>query len=527
MSEVIVSASSMVTKRLGVGSSAYAAFVQSPVGTSPMYGDSTTFFSLDGSPSGGGTGDGRYPDKLGNLEKMNFHQRLQVIRFFYEMDPLASTAVDKTVEIGIGPLLFDRNECTDKELDLYKSVLPLLREYLQKAAVEYLLSGLVIPQVSWKSITSSDLDLRGRSTFEMPDKIWILNPDSIVLKFSGFNGQVDAYMTVDDELAYFIQHNGTKKDGTKDVESYQRMVEEFPEFVAAVKRGEKEVLLENATIIRRKPKTYDPYPSPYLLPAIESLEFKRNLKKMDYSIASRVISAIMLIKLGNDLFPLTEDDEDQLTALKTELLWRNKPNNIERVFQLFGNHTLTIEWIYPDTAAMLNQEKYAAINEDIFYALGLPRIIVSGETLRSASSSAEYAMFSPAESMRRMREDLIIWANQLLKDVKKRNNLKNVINVKFDELRLYDIEKLSNVAAKLFASNAISLTSLAQSAGYDFAAEVEQKAIERDLMKEFDIPEFPAMPFSPSPKTVGAPTTKPTVEKPAVAKPETPKPKEP
>lgn len=514
MSEVVVSASTEVTKKSGIGGSAYAGFVQTPVGASPMYGDSTTFFSLSGSPSGGGSGDGRYPDKLGNLEKMSFHQRLQIIRFFYEMDPLASTAVDKTVEIGIGPLLFDRNDCTDKELDLYKSVLPLLREYLQKAAVEYLLSGLVIPQVSWKSATSDELNFRGRSTFEVPGKIWILNPDGIVLKFSGFNGQVDAYMTVDDELAYFIQHNGIKKDGSKDIESYLRMVEEFPEFVAAVKRGEKEVLLENATVIRRKPKTYDPYPSSYLLPAIESLEFKRNLKKMDYSIASRVISAIMLIKLGNDTYPLTEDDEDQLSNLKTELLWRNKPNNIERVFQLFGNHTLTIEWIYPDTAAMLNQEKYAAINEDIFYALGLPRIIISGETLRSASSSAEYAMFSPAESMRRMQEDLLIWANQLLIDVKKRNKLKNVISVRFDELRLYDIEKLSNVANKLFASNALSLTSLAQSAGYDFAVEVEQKAKERDLMKEYDIPEFPAMPFSPPPRSVGAPAAKPAVPKP-------------
>jgi hypothetical protein len=224
---------------------------------------------------------------------------------------------------------------------------------------------------------------------------------------------------------------------------------------------------------------------------------------MDYSIASRVISAIQLIKLGNDEYPLTEDDSDQLTDLEQKMLWRNRARNIDRVFQLFSNHTLEIEWVYPDTEAMLDYNKYEAVNQDIFFAVGVPRILVSGETLRSATSQAEFAMFSPAATIDRYRSDILRWIETIIDEIAKRNKFKNKVHARFEELRLYDLSKLTELVASLYEHNALSLTSLAKSLGYEFEDEVELKAKERELMKKFNIPEFPAMPFSPQPGTPG------------------------
>jgi len=480
-------------KNLG---SAFAAWVQSPIGATPVYNESIMGTTLSGTE----------PDKLGNLQHLSFHDKLKLIRTFFEIDPIANTVIEKSIDIAVGRLIFDRNDCDDREVAIYKKSEELFSKYLQESALEYLLSGLVIPQVIWDEVPAIEIGSNARKPAMLPARCWILNPENIVLKSRIFQGDVEAYFSVPDELRRFIQDGG--KD---DPEAYELLKEQFPDLVKRVKAGELQILLKDAFIIRRKPKTYDPYPTSYLLPAIESLEYKRNLRKMDYSIAARIIGAIQLIRLGSDDYPLTEDDEDQITALRSELLWRGRTGNVERVFQLFGNHTLQIDWIYPDTEAMLSQDKYAAVNQDIFFALGFPRILVSGETMKSATSSAEYAMFSPAESLKRMREDILTWVDELLKEIKEKNNLKNLVTVHFEEIRLYDMEKIADVAAVLYENNALSLTSLAQSAGYDFDKEVIMKSRERELMEEYDIPEFPSKPFSPQPQ----PVTKAPAKKPA------------
>jgi hypothetical protein len=143
------------------------------------------------------------------------------------------------------------------------------------------------------------------------------------------------------------------------------------------------------------------------------------------------------------------------------------------------------------------------VNQDIFFAVGVPRILVSGETLRSATSQAEFAMFSPAATIDRYRNEVLLWVKEMLKEMQKRNGFEHRANPRFEELRLYDLSKLTELVASLYEHNALSLTSLAKSLGYQFEDEVEMKAKERELMKEFDIPEFPAMPFSPQPGIPG------------------------
>lgn len=472
------------------GAPAYAAFVTNPYGSRTLYADAIL-------PTLSGQNE---PDKM--VIPTDFHSRVRLVRYFYELDPIANTVVDKIVEISISKLILDRNECTDDELSIYMAVRDLFENYLREAALEYLLSGLVVPRVSWGDKTPKELGIKLTRRIRLPAEAWVLDPSYLELRRIPMTPQIGVIMNIPPELKSFINEKGVL-NGYKDTELYKFTIEHYPEVVEAIRQGESKVVLDDAFLIRRKDKTYDPYPTPYLLAALESLAFKRNLKKMDYSVASRVISAIQLVRLGNDDFPITEDDDDLLEDLKKEMLWRNTPKNIDRVFQLFANHTLEIDWIFPDTDAMLNREKYEAVNQDIFYALGFPRILVSGETARSATSQAEFAMFSPAESMKRLRDHLLTWVDLLVDEIQEENNLEHKVAVRFEELRLYDIGKLTQVAALLYENNALSLTSLANSAGYDFDKEAVMKKHEREVMEEYEIPEFPPKPFSPKPDVPG------------------------
>jgi hypothetical protein len=476
------------------GKLALAAFVHNPIGSRELYSDDSLLTSL--------TSGGNEPDKMQLPE--DFHKRTQLVRYFYERDPIANTVVDKLVELGITSLVLDRNECSDEEYAIYEHAVEVFEKYLKDAAVEYLLSGLVLPRVEWGSVAPDEVDGEVKQRrYTVPTSSWILNPIDIELIQVPMMDEVLVMLTLPDNVRKFL------KSGRVGPIEYraalERFVSQYPEVARAGVDGQGKVLLENQYLIRRKVTTYDVYPTPFLLAATESMMFKRNLKKMDYSIASRVVSAIQLIRLGSDEFPLGEDDVDQLDDLKQEMLWRNKSKNIDRVFQLFANHTVQIDWVYPDTEAMLDYNKYEAVNQDIFFAMGVPRILVSGETLRSATSQAEYAMFSPAATINQFREHLLEWVRLLVREMKERNNFENMVEVRFEQLRLFDLDKLTNLVTMLYDRNALSLTSLAGSVGYEFEDEVEMKALERDLMKEFGIPEFPAMPFSPSPGQVGQP----------------------
>lgn len=459
----------------------FAAMVTSPIGSMPMYYESIL----------GSSTSHIEPDKIGSFRKLNFHEKLAIIRFYYEYDPVASRVIDKIIELGITGLTLDRNDCDDTEYEIYNKAIPVFMQYLMDACLEYLLSGLIVPQVEWETYTPVELELSVNRQITLPKHIGLVNPDFIELQYEGFTNEIKVYYLVPEELKEFLQ-----KKGGDDLDSYQEFVDQYPELAAKIMAGESKIYLDDQFIIRRRGKSYDPYPTPFLQAAIESLEFKRNLRKMDYAISARVISAIQMIRLGNDTYPLTEDDEDQLDALRNEMLWRNQPNNVERVFQLFGNHTLDINWVYPDTQAMLDKAKYESVNEDIFYALAFPRILISGETQRSATSQAEFAMFSPAETIKRIREDLLRYITLLISEIKKTNNLKHSTVPRFPEIRLFDIEKLAKVASQLYQANAISLTSLAKSADYNFDDEVVMKSKDQDLLNKYGLPETPAMPFS-------------------------------
>ncbi len=437
------------------------------------------------------------PDKL-TIPK-DWSKLIEQIRFYYERDPIASTVINKSVDIGINELINVRGEASDEVYNVYEYFKPQLYNFLKLVAREYLLSGLVIiPEMTWKTIKIND------KNYILPDVLWIRDSATIVAKKTPIPGRINYYVKIEDTTVDFILNKGVYPDGTKDEETYNILRKKYPKFVKSIESGETEILLEDTYIVlTRSPISGKVYPTPYLMPVLESLNYKRNLRKMDYSIASRVISAIQLFTLGDKDFPLTEDDEYQLTDLKNQINWRGQEGNIERVFQLFGNHTLKIEWIYPDTRALLDNNKYKAVDQDILFGLGFPRILLSGETERSATSNAEFAMFSPSESIKAMRKELLPFLNKLYADIAKRNNFDVYPRADFGNIRLYDVEKMANVAKDMYEKGVISRTSYLNTIGHTFDDEVFNMIRERDVMKKERLPEFTPQPFTPQPKIVG------------------------
>lgn len=438
------------------------------------------------------------PDKM---EISNdYYKQVAMCRFFYSRDPIVSGAINKQVELAFNGYKPKRRKCSDEEFAVYSAINDTILDSLKGMALEFLTSGLIVPEIGWKRVTGGELGLKNRRnrSYYVPDYIWLRAPENLVLKPSPIPTKVRLFVKVSSEDVTFIRSKGVYSDGTKDTELYDQIVRDYPEYVQMILDGKTEIPLNDHFVIRRKVVSTGLFPTPYLLPALESLVHKRNLKKMDYSIASRVISAIQLVQLGDKDFPLTEDDSDAMEDLKKQMTWRTTQSNMERVFQLFGNHTLKISWVYPDTAALLDDTKYISVNEDILHALGIPKIITVGETGRSATSQAEFALLPPAEVLKSLRNDLAPFVKELYKQIQERNHFTEVPAVGFAPIKLYDPEKISKVGETLFNNGALSPQTWDEISGFDIEYENEQelrKAAE-EITKKLGIEPTPQVPFS-------------------------------
>lgn len=458
-------------------------------------------------------------DKLEFTKHGDWSRVVQDCRYYYKRDPFVATVINKIIDMAINDIIIRPGEARDSIQNIVQGIKHPLLQFLRGASLEYLSSGLVLPEISFTEVERDELHALGIKRFSkllLPTDMWVRDAATIVVKDPFIGGKKSYFMKITDEMQYFIKNKGTYSDGTKDLELYQQLLEEYPEIVRAVLAGETQIKLENPMVIQYRTLSSDSYPTPYLYPALESLKHKRNLKRMDYSIAARVITAIQLFKMGSDEYPLTEDNEDQLESLKQEVMWRESQSDkqMERIFQLFGNHTLDVSWVMPDVEALLDESKYRSVNQDIAVALGFPRILITGETERTQTSDPDIATISPLNTMERIRESIFPIVHRIIDTIVKENNLGGQPIVEFKPINLMAMSDFVSGIAELYNTGNLSREDYDAAFGYSFYEQVEKRVEEKAIMDEKNLDEFAPVPHSPQPGQQTTTTKKP-VKKPA------------
>ena len=421
------------------------------------------------------------------------------------------------IDLGITDINFKKSKLSANEIRIVESLIEGLEAFSENLALEFLLSGLVVPEIEYGLVSREEMQSYGIKKYSkliLPVSMWLRDPNTIKIN-SALVDSPSYFVEIPEKIIFFIQNKGVYPDGTEDKGLYERLKEHYPEFVAKVLNNERYVLLENDLIFRRRYTTDSPYPITYLNSVIESLRHKRNLKRMDYAIAARVIGAIQLFKLGSDEFPVTQDQDEQFQAIKDQMTYRySGGRDIERIFQLFSNHTLNIEWIFPPTDALLDDAKYKDVNNSIVLGLGFPRILMTGETERTGTSDAEFATMSPIRTMEKFRHRIEIVLNSIVKKVFEDNNLKGTTEIEFEPINIRNFADFITALSKLYETGNLSREEFSGAFGYDIEEEFNKISEEKKLMKEYDIEEFPAQPFTPQannaqPKPDQKPDTKP------------------
>lgn len=421
-----------------------------------------------------------YYDGTPNLGK--YHDQLKICRWFHKFDPIASTVINRMADMSITTIRNRRNtklnadQVDDTTMAYFEALVEELRPVIKQMALEYLLHGLVVPAYSFKRLRGDLISEKlGRKRYTVPDQMWIRNPENLELKRKPTGTDRQIWLKIPKDDIELVQNKGVRSDGTEDKEAYRYLVDNFPEYVAAIRSGKTKFLLEDVRTMMRKPTSFEDYPTPFLVAALGALQHKAYLKTMDRAIASRAIEAMRHIKVGDKDFPA---DDDDITATKAALA--ESSSSGERIFNFFTNHTVSVEWIIPELEALINETKYAEPNADIFLAMGFPRVLTTGETLRSNSSDSKIASLGPKATLEDLREAIIKWLKALYKELAEKNDFKRVPEPYFAPIPAIDWTTLVQFSIDAMKEGAISKDTVAQLYGSDYETESDQITTEQE-----------------------------------------------
>jgi hypothetical protein len=470
--------------------------------TSPFEGGEGNFYFPSGAVDQQFQVMGLSPEKL--IIPRNYHAVIKMCYDFYQRGGVVGTVINRLQEFSITKIRNGQDRKTTDECETYfNSVLvrnpSKMTRFLNNVALEYYLSGLVIPRVDYIDFKGRDIspDLKSNKTYKMPIFDWY-PPLLTYIEWIGW-GKRAFYSKVPSSDIKLIRNSSGKEIKEQQLKLRLQMYEtQFPMWVEDIRNGADKVQIPDpVNYIMRKETSYSPYPTPYLYNVLEPLTYKQQLRRMDFAVASRVINAILLVQEGDRDFPITEETRENLDELKVQILARaNNPRLMERLFILFSNHTTKLTWIHPDVAAMLSQDKYTQVNEELSEGLGFPGILVAGVAGRSGTG-AEVSTWALLPMMERLREELIDWVSSQYEIIGDMNGFRNIPVPEFTPPKLQDSVKTAAVFAQAFKEGNISRTTRDDMLGLNFNSEIE--LMKDELVDMKGLPAFPPMPYSPLP----------------------------
>lgn len=426
-------------------------------------------------------------EDITSLRLMPYKECIKSCRFFYRRDPIASTVVNRIAEITATRLENKRKDAygnqtvPDEVFEVYNTVIRIIQPYIKTIILSYLIDGMALPQYEMVKVMGNRAsDRLGRTRYILPHGLWLRNADNIILKTTFFGGMPRAYLQIPKEDIAFIQNKGVWPDGRKDTQAYVDMLDRYPEYIAIIQDGA-DTIPFNDYIIFRNLIPGNVYPIPYLEPALDPLNHKRYLKLMDKAIASRAIEAFRHVRVGSDEYPA---DDDDITATKDAL---NQKSQVDRVYNLFTNHTVNIDWVIPPLDALLSEGKYTEANADIFFAMGFPRILTVGETEKSNSADNKIASLGIVSTMNHIQKDIIEWIKNLYAQVAVENGFSKVPTPEFSAISLADTAQLIQYARDMVELEVVSRDKIAAFYGTNFETESEQIEYENKKMPREDI----------------------------------------
>jgi len=338
--------------------------------------------------------------------------------------------------------------------------------------------GSYVPGISiYPPATKRETSARKKrwSKSSIPLKYTILNPLSVEISGSIMFGSASTYLKASAlaEIKALLEKEGKTPPELE-------MIRRLPSEMKTAAQDGKPYLLDPFILgeLDYRPMPYERYPRPRGINAFESINYKRALRRADYSTLDGITNYILLITVGNDDFPVTSQEvlENVASLFDTS----------SKAFNIVWNHTLKVQKIVsPEIEAILGKRKYEQVNDDYTGALGIVRSVIDGASTASAASVG-LAVKSLAAEVSYARRQVRRWLYREYAQVAGAVGFDRIPTVRFNDIELHDEIELIRLMMGLIDRRIISYETGVKKLNYDWNTEKYRLTEEKPLVLDGD-----------------------------------------
>ncbi len=217
------------------------------------------------------------------------------------------------------------------------------------------------------------------------------------------------------------------------------------------------------TITYRK-MPYERYAKPRSTRVFDSIEYKKSLREADLSTLDGISNYILKITIGSDDYPVTTQGELEAVA---QLF-----NTPSKSFDVVWNHTLSIEKVVsPEIEAILGQDKYKQVNEDITGGLAMSRALVDGVSDLNVAE-AGLVVKGLMEEINYARRQITRWLYREYRQIAEAVGFDRFPKIRWDEGILQDVIMYMNTISQLVDRRMLSYRTAHEALGFDYPTEL-------------------------------------------------------
>lgn len=305
----------------------------------------------------------------------------------------------------------------------------------------------------------------------LPIAYTVLNPELVTVEGSLFFDKISINLTVPTELADVLG-----KDKAELSEEEIEMIKTLPSDIKKAAEEGGEILLDSrlvGTIFYRK-QPYERYARPRATRVFDTIDYKKALKEADLSTLDGISNYILKITIGSDEFPVTSQEELEAVA---QLF-----NTPSKSFDVVWNHTLKIEKIVsPEIEAILGQDKYKQVNEDLTGGLAITRALIDGVG-DLGQGEASLVIKGLMEEINYLRKLVTRWIYKEYRQIAEAVGFDSFPKIRWDEGVLKDTIMYMSTLAQLVDRRMLSYRTALEALGFDYPNELSNMEAELPLI---------------------------------------------
>lgn len=307
----------------------------------------------------------------------------------------------------------------------------------------------------------------------LPIAYTVLNPQLVTVDGSLVFDKKTIKLTVPTELSDVL-----KKKNDELSEEEKEFIKALPAELKKAAESGGDIILDSRLVsyITYRKQPYERYAKPKTTRIFDSVDYKNALKEADLSTLDGISNYILKITIGSDEFPVTGQEELEAVA---QLF-----NTPSKSFDVVWNHTLKVEKIVsPEIEAILGEDKYKQVNNDITGGLAMTRALIDGV---GEVSGPEAALLTKGlmEEINYARRQVSRWVYKEYRQIAEAVGFEVFPKIRWDEGVLKDTILYMSTLAQLVDRRMLSYETALEALGFDYPNEVENMTTEMPLVEK-------------------------------------------